>query len=91
LCASALSRIRSQVSTEYKVDFEPKISTLEAFSHKRVCQEFEKKTKPTRVSADVIVMELYVKVPGEPDAFGDIGLTGNTYRRTTSQTSHSAT
>jgi hypothetical protein len=37
------------------------------------------KTSRTRVSSDVTVTELYVTVPGEPDALGAIGLTGNTY------------
>ena len=50
----------------------------------RAREEFETKTEPTktkrtRVSSDVTVTELYVTVPGEPDALGAIGLTGNTY------------
>jgi hypothetical protein len=76
LCVCSLT---NQVSTEDKLDFEPWISTLDAFSLKRAREEFETKTKPTRFSSDVIVMELYVTVPGEPGALGTIGLTGNTY------------
>ena len=76
--------VTHEVSTEETVVFEPKISTLDAFSNKRAREEFEKKTAPTKTTrtrfvSDVIVTELYVTVPGEPDALGAIGLTGNTY------------
>ena len=82
LCVCSVTH---QVATEDKVVFEePTISTLDAFSIKRAREEFETKTEPTktkrtRFSSDVIVMELCVTVPGEPDALGAIGLTGNTY------------
>jgi hypothetical protein len=70
LCVCSVTH---QVSTEDKVVFEePTISTLDAFSIERA-RATNSKRRPNPV------LELYVAVPGEPDALGTIGLTGNTY------------